>query len=95
MDKLIATNRTNPPQNMTAVEDLTTYQKFAQEKADGLNNRTSAFSTLYDAMPGARRRRLPTRCSTPPAASLPRRTAKGPGDRPLAIVTHAYNRRSL
>lgn len=56
MDKLVAANRTNPPQNMTAVEDLTTYRKFAQEHVDGLKNLTSAFSTLYDAMPAAQKK---------------------------------------
>jgi protein CpxP len=30
MDKLIATNRTAPPQTMSAVQDLQTYQQFAQ-----------------------------------------------------------------
>ena len=35
MDKLIAANRMTPPQNMTAVDDLKTYQKFAQAHVDG------------------------------------------------------------
>jgi periplasmic protein CpxP/Spy len=56
MDKLVAANRTNPPQNMTAVEDLTTYQKFAQAHVDGLKNLISSFSTLYDAMPGPQKK---------------------------------------
>jgi periplasmic protein CpxP/Spy len=56
MDKLVASNRTNPPQNMTAVEDLTTYRKFAQAHVDGLKNLTSAFDTLYDAMPAAQKK---------------------------------------
>src|ERR1700681_4233456 len=30
MDKLVAANRTTPPQNMSAVDDLKTYQKIAQ-----------------------------------------------------------------
>jgi hypothetical protein len=51
MDKLIAANRTSPPQNMTAVQDLQTYQQFAQAHVDGLKNLTAAFSTLYSAMP--------------------------------------------
>jgi len=50
MDKLVASNRTTPPQNMTAVEDLKTYQKFAQAHVDGLKNLISSFGTLYDAM---------------------------------------------
>ena len=51
MDKLVASSRTTPPQNLSAVEDLKTYQKFAQAHVDGLKNLTSSFSTLYDAMP--------------------------------------------
>src|ERR1700722_20197534 len=56
MDKLVATNRTAPPQNMTAVQDLEGYQQFAQAHVDGLNNLTSAFSTLYDAMPDGQKK---------------------------------------
>jgi periplasmic protein CpxP/Spy len=56
MDKLVAANRTTPPQNMTAVEDLKTYQKFAQAHVAGLKNLISAFSTLYDAMPDAQKK---------------------------------------
>jgi protein CpxP len=51
MDTLVASNRTKAPQTMTAVEDLKTYQKFAQAHVDGLKNLISAFGTLYDAMP--------------------------------------------
>jgi len=51
MDKLVAANRTSPPQNMTAVEDLQTYKKFAQAHVDGLKNLISSFDTLYKAMP--------------------------------------------
>jgi periplasmic protein CpxP/Spy len=51
MDKLVAANRTTPPQNMSAVQDLQTYQQFAQAHVDGLKNLTAAFSTLYNAMP--------------------------------------------
>ncbi len=56
MDKLVASNRTNPPQNVTAIEDLTTYRKFAQAHVDGLKNLVSSFSTLYDAMPAAQKK---------------------------------------
>jgi hypothetical protein len=51
MDKLVASSRTTPPQNMSAVDDLKTYQKFAQAHVDGLKNLISSFSTLYDSMP--------------------------------------------
>jgi hypothetical protein len=56
MDKLVASNRTTPPQNMTAVEDLKTYQKFAQAHVDGLKNLIAAFGTLYEAMPAAQKK---------------------------------------
>jgi len=56
MDKLIAANRTTVPQSMTAVEDLRTYQKFAQAHVDGLKNLIAAFGTFYDAMPDAQKK---------------------------------------
>jgi hypothetical protein len=56
MDKLIASNRTTPPQNKTAVDDLKTYQKFAQAHVDGLKNLIGSFSTLYAAMPAAQKK---------------------------------------
>jgi hypothetical protein len=56
MDKLIAANRTTPPQNMTAVEDLKMYQKFAQAHVDGLKNLISSFDKLYAAMPDAQKK---------------------------------------
>lgn len=56
MDKLVAKNRTTPPQNMSAVQDLQTYQQFAQAHVDGLKNLRSAFGTLYDAMPDAQKK---------------------------------------
>jgi periplasmic protein CpxP/Spy len=56
MEKLVGTNRTTPPQNMTAVQDLQSYQQFAQAHVDGLKNLTSAFTTLYDAMSDAEKK---------------------------------------
>jgi protein CpxP len=56
MDKLVATNRTSPPQNMSAVDDLKSYQQFAQAHVDGLKNLIGAFSTLYNAMPDAQKK---------------------------------------
>jgi len=56
MDKLVATNRTTPPQNMTAVEDLKAYQQFAQAHVDGLKNLIASFGTLYDAMPAGQKK---------------------------------------
>jgi len=56
MDKLAAANRTTAPQSMTAVEDLKTYQKFAQAHVDGLKNLISSFEKLYAAMPDAQKK---------------------------------------
>jgi hypothetical protein len=56
MDKLVAANRTMPPQNMTAVDDLRSYQKFAQAHVDGLKNLIASFDTLYAAMPDAQKK---------------------------------------
>jgi hypothetical protein len=50
MDKLVAANQTTPPQNLSAVQELQTYQQVAQAHVDGLENLTAAFSTLYSAM---------------------------------------------
>jgi hypothetical protein len=51
MEKLVAEKHQQGPQNMTAVDDLKTYQQFAQAHVDGLKNLTSAFSSLYSSMP--------------------------------------------
>ena len=56
MDKLVASKRTTPPQNMTAVDDLKTYQEFAQAHVDGLKNLIGSFGALYDAMPAAQKK---------------------------------------
>jgi periplasmic protein CpxP/Spy len=56
MDKLIAANRTTPPKNMTAVEDLKMYQKFAQAHVDGLKNLILSFDKLYAGMPDAQKK---------------------------------------
>jgi hypothetical protein len=56
MDKLVVENRTTPPQNMTAVEDLQMYQKFAQTHVDGLKNLIASFTALYSAMPDAQKK---------------------------------------
>jgi protein CpxP len=45
-----------PPQNMTAVDDLKMYQKFAQAHVDGLKNLISSFETLYNSMPDAQKK---------------------------------------
>ncbi len=56
MEKLIADKRAQTPADMTAVDDLKTYQLFAQAHVDGLKNLTTAFSTLYDGMPDAQKK---------------------------------------
>ena len=56
MDKLLASTRTTPPQSMSAVDDLKTYEKFAQAHVDGLKNLISAFTSLYDTMPDAQKK---------------------------------------
>jgi periplasmic protein CpxP/Spy len=56
MDKLVAATRTTPPQNMSAVDDLNTYQKFTQTHLDGLKNLIPAFEKLYAAMPDAQKK---------------------------------------
>jgi hypothetical protein len=41
---------------MSAVDDLTTYEKFAQAHVDGLKNLISSFRVLYTAMPDAQKK---------------------------------------
>jgi protein CpxP len=71
MDTLIAENRKTPPQDMTAVDDLKSYQKHAQAHVDGLKNLIASFETLYAAMPDAQKKvaddvfRKPNRSSPP------------------------------
>ena len=50
MDKLVQDKRAKAA-NMTAVDDLETYQDFTKAHLDGLKNLTSAFKSLYDSMP--------------------------------------------
>jgi protein CpxP len=50
MEKLVAEKRKTGSPNMTAVDDLKTYQEFTQAHLDGIKNLTSAFSSLYDSM---------------------------------------------
>jgi periplasmic protein CpxP/Spy len=56
MDRLVAESRTAPPRNMTAVDDLKTYQKFAEAHAEGLKNLISSFTALYETMPDAQKK---------------------------------------
>jgi periplasmic protein CpxP/Spy len=56
MDKLIADTGAAPQQNKTAVDDLKSYQEFAQAHVDGLKNLISSFGTLYDSMSDAQKK---------------------------------------
>jgi periplasmic protein CpxP/Spy len=56
MQKLIEQTRTESPKaQRNALEDLQTYQKFAQAHADGLQKLSAAFATLYNSMTPAQK----------------------------------------
>lgn len=50
MEKLVAAKRAVPPEQTTAIQDLQTYQEFAEAHLDGIKTLTSAFQALYDSM---------------------------------------------
>jgi periplasmic protein CpxP/Spy len=56
MQKLVAEKKGTAPQDMTAVDDMKTYTKFAQAHVDGLKNLSASFETLYDSMPNAQKK---------------------------------------
>jgi periplasmic protein CpxP/Spy len=56
MQKLTADKTTTPSQNMTAVQDLQAYEKFAQAHVDGLKNLISSFRKLYGTMPDSQKK---------------------------------------
>jgi hypothetical protein len=56
IEKLVAAKKGKTPENMTAVDDLVTYQAFAQAHVDGLQKLTASFMTLYEAMPDAQKK---------------------------------------
>ena len=72
VDKIVAENRTSPPQNMAAVDDLKMYQKFAQAHVDGLANLIAFFAKFYDAMPDAQKKIADEVFITPVAGALHR-----------------------
>jgi len=51
MDRLVADATATPPKDMTAVDDLKAYRKFAQAHADGLTTLIKAFETFYATLP--------------------------------------------
>lgn len=56
MQKLSAEKTTQDPKSMTAVEDLQTYEKFAQIHVNGLKSLTASFETLYKSMPDTQKK---------------------------------------
>ncbi len=57
MDKLVAEKATKKEEaTMTAVENLKTYEKFAQAHVAGLKTLTASFETLYKVMPAAQKK---------------------------------------
>ncbi len=56
MDKLITETAKKPAQEMTALDDLNTYRKFAQAHLDGLKNLIDDFKVLYNAMPAPQKK---------------------------------------
>ncbi len=51
MKKMVADRETQEPHELSAVDDLKTYQSFTQAHVDGLRDLVASFETLYDAMP--------------------------------------------
>lgn len=52
MEQLVQQTRSESPRDQrNALEDLQTYQKFADAHSEGLRRLTTAFETLYNAMP--------------------------------------------
>jgi hypothetical protein len=56
MEKLVAERDQQDPASVTAVQDLTEYEKFSQAHLAGLRKLTAAFETLYNSMPAAQKK---------------------------------------
>jgi hypothetical protein len=56
MQKLVSEKTAQSPQDMTALDDMNTYQKFAQAHVDGLKNLNASFQTLYNSMPDSQKK---------------------------------------
>ncbi len=56
MEKLVADRAAIDPKEMTAVDNLKSYQAFTQAHVDGLKNLIASFDTLYSAMPDAQKK---------------------------------------
>jgi hypothetical protein len=60
MEKLAAAKTLQAPQSMTAIDDLKSYEKFAQAHVDGLKNLIASFQTLYTAFPDEQKKTADT-----------------------------------
>jgi hypothetical protein len=56
MKTLADAKRAKMPASMTALDDMDTYEAFAQAHLDGLKNLHAAFKTLYDSMPATQKK---------------------------------------
>lgn len=56
MEKLVADKNAKAAEDMTALEDLQTYEKFAEAHVAGLRKLTASFATLYNSMPAAQKK---------------------------------------
>lgn len=56
MDKLVEATHATPPADKTAVQDLKTYEEFAQAHVNGLKNLIASFNGLYNSMPDAQKK---------------------------------------
>lgn len=75
MDKLVAEKKASASKGLTAVEDLKTYQAFAQAHLEGLKTLIPAFETLYTSMPDAQKKEADQvfdRFGSVPAAAQPK-----------------------
>jgi protein CpxP len=56
MEKLVAERDQQDPASITAVQDLTEYEKFSEAHLAGLRKLTASFETLYNSMPAAQKK---------------------------------------
>ncbi len=56
MESLRSDKSMQDPSSVTAVQNLATYQKFAEAHVDGLKRLIPAFQTLYNEMPAAQQK---------------------------------------
>jgi hypothetical protein len=56
MQKMVADRQARVPHELSAVDDLKTYQGFTQAHVDGLKDLVASFETLYAEMPADQKR---------------------------------------